>query len=121
VNFDSLYGHVLAVLSPIGLAAGLSGYSIRDAFRKKRTARAESPAVEREPMRALPAAELAPSPWPTIPATISYGSDVSASGAATTIGATLVTPIAAIKRTPGATFFSLPTFGTVPAGSAATA
>lgn len=78
--------------------------------------------MEHEPVHTLPAAEPAPTLVPdAAPTMVFVSSNVDASGAATTIGTSLVTPFMPITRTLGVLFSSPPTFGTVPAGTAATA
>jgi hypothetical protein len=83
VNLDWLNGHPVALVALVSAVLSMSGYSARDVFRKKRARRAP-PAVERQTVHALPAADPAPYAAPMI----FPGPYVNASGAATTMAAT---------------------------------
>jgi hypothetical protein len=84
VNWDWLYGHIMAVITPAGVVLGLAGYSARDLLRKKRAARAEAPAVEPPKPAQTPisaAQPVAPAPrWVMRPGYSSHG-HVASTGA----------------------------------------
>lgn len=110
VNLGALYEHIMSVLNPVGLACGISGFTVLEVVRRMRAGRA-APAVEYQRVRAVPAAD----PPPYVTPVIFSGSHVDARGAATTMGSGLGMPIVPVTYMPGA-------FGSeVPVGTAATA
>jgi hypothetical protein len=100
VIIDSFYEHVMAVLTPVSVVITIAG--ARGALRRNRAARAGSAAVEREPLRALPADEPSRAPAPAV----MFVPNANPAGAATTIGTSFTTPSA-----PFALLTSVPTFG----------
>jgi hypothetical protein len=84
VNLDWLNGHPVALVAFVSALLSMSGYSARDVFRKKRARRA-APAVEHQAVHAPPAVDPAPRAAPVI----FPGPSVNASGAATTMAATV--------------------------------